>query len=279
MSGIIEEETPDMLKYLMAGALAATVGSAANATTTVFNQGFEVDESGWIDDDDAGPGQINRVASGGGSLGITSFEGGYHGEFTQTSSGPFTRFDGYRSVFPGGYTARAAIYLDTSWNLGEGFDYSVASNGSDGNHQRDFIFHVTKDTSTGSLLVGGSNNTNFDPREDLETINNYEVTSSGWYIFEHVFRNDGGVLAVDLNLLSDTEALLFTETRSDPLDTIPGEVGGNRYGWFTNIDIAGGIAVDATSLSVVPVPAGVLLIASAFGITGGLSWRRARKAG
>ena len=25
-------------------------------------------------------------------------------------------------------------------------------------------------------------------------------------------------------------------------------MGGNRYGWFTNIDVAGGIAVDAISL-------------------------------
>lgn len=272
-----------MLRRIAAAALAATIGTAANATTTVFNQGFETDTSGWFDETDTWTGLVERKTSG--DDGIAAFEGGHYARFTQTSAnsrgltGPFTVFDGYRTAFPGGYTARTAIYLDTSWSLGKGFDYSVASSGSDGNHQRDFIFHVTKDSNTGNLLVGGSNNTNFDPKENLETGNHYVVGASGWYIFEHVFRNDGGVLAVDLNLLSEAETLLFTETRSSALDTIPGEVGGNRYGWFTNIDVDGGIAVDATSLSVVPVPAGVLLIASAFGIAGGLSWRRARKAG
>ncbi|MCZ7658600.1 MAG: hypothetical protein M5U07_12460 [Xanthobacteraceae bacterium] len=35
-------------------------------------------------------------------------------------------------------------------------------------------------------------------------------------------------------------------TLSDVIATI---VGGNRYGWFTNIDIPGGIAVDNVSLT------------------------------
>lgn len=70
---------------------------------------------------------------------------------------------------------------------GEGFDYAVAANGQDGNHLRDFIFHVTQDTSTGNLLVGGSNNTNFAPREDLDTLNHATIDASGWYTFEHKF--------------------------------------------------------------------------------------------
>lgn len=37
-------------------------------------------------------------------------------------------------------------------------------------------------------------------REDLETINHEVITTSGWYTFEHNFRDDNGVLAVDLNL-------------------------------------------------------------------------------
>jgi hypothetical protein len=41
---------------------------------------------------------------------------------------------------------------------------------------------------------------------------------------------------------------IFTEVLNNSADTIPGEVGGNRYGWFTNIDIAGGIAVDNVEL-------------------------------
>lgn len=253
--------------------------SNSASATTVFSQGFETDTSGWLDENDfAGFGTITRVASG--TNGIASFEGVNHAVLTQTGpvgdeSSPFTRFDGYRSAWPGKMTASAAVYLDLGWSAGEGFDYSVAANGSDGAHQRDFIFHVTKDTSTGKLLVGGSNNTNFNPREDLETINNYEVTTSGWYIFEQVFKDVGGILEVDLNLRDDLGSLLFTETRSNALDLIPLEVGGNRYGWFTNIDIAGGIEVDATSLTIVPIPAAVWLFGS--GLLGLIGIARRKK--
>ncbi len=174
-------------------------------------------------------------------------------------------------MFPGTFTASQAIYLDTSWATGSGFDYSVAANGTDGLHQRDFIFHVTQDTSSGQLLVGASNNTNFDPIENLETGNYAVIGSSGWYIFEQVFHEVAGVLAVDLNLYDVAHSLLFTETRSDPSDTIPGEVGGNRYGWFTNIDVDGGVAIDQTQLDVSQVPLPPALILFATGI-GGLGW-------
>ena len=232
----------------------------------VWFQGFETDASGWFDDDDfADFGNIDQVASGGGTLGLTSATGSGHAEVQQVGpvgdeSGPFSRFDGYRDVWPGGMTASIDIYLDKNWAAGEGFDFSVAANGTDNAHQRDFIFHVTQDTSTGDLLVAGSNNTNFDPREDLETLNHYVVPSSGWYTFEHVFYDAGdGSLAVDLNLRNSGGSLLFTETRNTPADTLGIEVGGNRYSWFTNVDIAGGIAVDNHSLDVVPEPGTLVL--------------------
>lgn len=219
---------------------------------TVFFQGFEADTLGWEDETTTWSGNVTRVASG--TDGIASADGSWHATFTQTDAaggltGPFTRFDGYRDEWPGEWCTKTDIYLDTGWAAGEGFDFSVASNGSDGAHQRDFIFHVTKDTSTGDLLVGGSNNTNFDPREDLETINHYDVDASGWYTFEHRFYDAGdGTLAVDLNLYDDAGTLLFTETRNDTSDVLATDIGANRYGWFTNIDIAGGIEVDNTEL-------------------------------
>jgi len=260
----------------------ALIGASDTAQASgelVFSQGFETDTAGWFDEDNGWAGSAVQVPSG--TNGISSASGSSHAIFTQTftanaggTTGPFTRFDGYRTTF-NPYTASIDIYLDTSWSLGEGFDYTVASNGSDGSHQRDFIFHVTQDTSSGKLLVGGSNNTNFDPREDLETLNSYEVTSSGWYTFEHDFRDAGdGTLAVDLNLYDSSGTLLFTETRNDPSDTIPAEVGGNRYGWFTNIDVAGGVAVDNTELTVVPTPTAAIGCAA---LLGGLSLRRRRK--
>jgi hypothetical protein len=235
----------------------AFVASAALVTTAsageVFNQGFETDTAGMS----AGGGSYGawtRVASGTG--GVTSASGSFHAIATQTTYGGYHFFDGARSSWNGGYTASIDVYLDTGMASGEGFDYSVASNNSSGSHLRDFIFHVAKDTSTGQLLVGGSNNSNFNPREDLDTLSNhYAVASSGWYTLEHVFRDAGdGTLAVDLNLRDALGTLLFTETRNDGSDVLTVNVGGNRYGWFTNIDVANGIHVDNVTLNVVPLP-------------------------
>ncbi|MCB1490546.1 MAG: hypothetical protein KDJ77_01880, partial [Rhodobiaceae bacterium] len=165
-------------------------------------------------------------------------------------SGPFTRFDDYKTDFQGGFTASVDIYLDTAWALGSGFDYSVAASRQNGGHLRDFIFHVTKDTSSGQLLIGASNNTNFEPVENLEAGNHGTVAATGWYTFTQTFRDAGdGSLAVDFEVRDAAGNVVFTETRNDPADTLAGIVGGNRYGWFTNIDVAGGIAVDNVSLT------------------------------
>jgi len=251
----------------------------AGATTmaqagVVYNQGFEADTAGWFDGGNGWYGGVTRVASGTG--GITSASGSSHAVYTQggdpgDETGGFTRFDGYRSSWTGPYQASVDIYLDTSWAAGEGFDYSVASSNSSGSHLQDFIFHVTKDTSTGQLLVGGSNNTNFDPREDLDTINHATVTDSGWYTFEHSFYDAGdGTLAVALNLYDSNHMLLWTEVRNDGANLLATVVGGNRYGWFTNIDIGDGINVDNVTLNVVPLPpaafAGLGLLAGCAGV-------------
>lgn len=56
------------------------------------------------------------------------------------------------------------------------------------------------------------------------------------------------MLAVDLNLLDSGGGVLFTETRTNAADVIPDEVGGNRYAWFTFINVDGGVAVDEFEL-------------------------------
>ncbi len=78
--------------------------------------------------------------------------------------------------------------------------------------------------------------------------NYYNVTSAGWYTLEHVFYEDGGVLAVDLNLLDSDGNVLWSVTRSNSSDDISSKVGGNRYGWFTFISVDGGITVDNSEL-------------------------------
>ncbi|MCB0297608.1 MAG: hypothetical protein KDI38_19190 [Calditrichaeota bacterium] len=207
-----------------------------------YQQGFEASTDGWFDSNSGWYGLATQVSSGTG--GIVSSAGSGHAVMEgDASSAPYSIFDGYCDSWTP-WTAELDVYLDPSWSTSQGFDYTVAATGSDGAHQRDFIFHVNKDASTGKLLVAGSNNTNFAPREDLENINHYEVTTAGWYTLQHVFYESGGALAVDLNLLDSGGNVLFTETRTNASDVIPDEVGGNRYAWFTFINVDGGVAVD-----------------------------------
>jgi len=197
--------------------LAVNVASAA----TWWNQGFEVNTGGWIDDNnDPGYGHLVRTASGTG--GIVSSAGANHAQATgiTAESGPFTRFDGYRSAWPGDWTAEIDVYLDPAWPAGVGFDYSVAATAAGGGHRRDFIFLVAKDTSTGKLLVGGSTGSTYAPRQDLENeAIHAEITTAGWYTLRHNFRNNAGVLAVDLKLVNAGGTVLMTKTLSDTSDT------------------------------------------------------------
>ena len=221
------------------------LGSCNEDCSMEFYQGFHTDASGWLDSDDGWYGQITRVDSG--TNGIASSMGDHHAQIEgDGASAPYTRFEGFSAVWPGSWMAEVDVYLDPNWATSQGFDYSVSATGSDGLHQRDFVFHVNKDASTGKLLVAGSNNTNFVPRENLETINHFEVTTAGWYTLQHYFYDNGGVLAVDLNLLDESGTVLFTETRTSAADVIATEIGGNRYGWFTFINVSGGIAADET---------------------------------
>ncbi len=199
-----------------------------------------------------------RVASGTG--GITSKSGGYHGLIDSAIAlppspddytGAFTRLGGYSSTFPsGGFTTSLDVYMDLTDPAVAadtyGWDCSTAVNNQAGSHRRDFIFHTASNAS-GEILVAASNNTNFTRRDDLATINHYTITTSGWYTFQWVFRDAGdGTLAVDCNLLDAGGAWLWTETRNDGSDVIATEIGGNRYMWFTFLEVDT-LAIDNTT--------------------------------
>lgn len=189
----------------------------------VWFQGFETDIVDW--------GTPTRVASGTG--GVASASGGFH---AQMNSGGFSRFGGYSDVWPGAWIAEIDVYLDPNWAIGTGFDFSVAATGSDNLHQRDFIFHVGR-VDDGHLLVNADNNYHGGGAPNqfvLKSGTPYTVTLAGWYTFQHIFYEEGGVLAVDLSLIDAQGNVVFTITRSNASDTIgpTGEVGGNRYAWF-----------------------------------------------
>jgi len=205
----------------------------------LWNQGFDTDTDGWLDSTSGGYGSIALDPSGHAIV---------NGD---TDSAPFSRFAGYVDQWPGQWTAELDVYLDPSWDAGDGFDYSVAATGSDGKHQRDYIFHVTKDTSEGALLVGASNNTNFAARENLETGNHFTVTEAGWYTMQHSFYDKDGSLTVDLNLLDADGNVVFTETRNPGTDDTMDQIGGNRYAWFTFATVED-LAIDNHQLYLTP---------------------------
>jgi hypothetical protein len=146
------------------------------------------------------------------------------------SEGAFSRFGEYRSEWPGDYVAELDVYLDPAWSVGTGFDYTVASSSESGGHLRDFVFHVGV-TATGLRVIADNNTYGIVNAFILNGAGSVEVTSAGWYTMQHVFRDDNGVLAVDLNLLDASGAVVYSTTRSDPADVMT-NVGGNRYGWF-----------------------------------------------
>lgn len=241
---------------IMTAAIAAQAG-----TVYTFEDGTT---NGWFDGANGWDGGITNVASG--TNGITAFDGARFAVLTGgQDTGPFTRFGAYDANWNGGFVASAAIYLDTSWALGQGLEWDVAACDSLGGFLRDFIFHITRDTSTGLLLVGASNNSNFAPREDLESINHYSVTSSGWYQLQQVFYDNGGLLAVDMNLRDASGNVLWTETRN-PGDLIA-NMGGHRYGWNVVNTVSGGVAFDNVGVSAVPLPSAAI---AGLGLLGGL---------
>lgn len=221
----------------------AFTGDPGNVAVSWF-QGFETDVVDWS--------AAVQVPSG--SDGLTSPAGSFHG---RVPGGAFSRFGAYSDTWPGAYVAEVDVYLDPAWSAGAGFDYSVASSGADGAHRRDFIFHVGV-VADGRLLVNGDNNT-YGGVNDFILINGgdgtpFEVTAAGWYTMQHVFYDEGGVLAVDMNLMDASGNTVFTITRSDASDDIS-LIGGNRYAWFVFATLPD-VAIDNHRLGVVVVGPG-----------------------
>ncbi len=249
----------DDLQMVMGGQTVILTDLAQQIETPVvhrYEQDFETDAGAWFDGSSGWIGTATQVASGTG--GVTSASGDYHAVLEGDANGnaPYDTFMNAGQVPFEPYTASIEIYLDpqadggSGWADGEGFEYSVSTNkADDSSFLRDFVFHVTQDTSTGEMYVDADNNAYFQPREDLENIPGTEVIEEdGWYTFEHRFYENGaGDLAVDMVVLDESDQIVFSETRTDPGDAnVNGEP---RYGWFTEISVAEGLPVDDLTIT------------------------------
>jgi hypothetical protein len=231
---------------LIATLAVATAPATTLAASTQYLNGFETNA------DKKEMFEMTRVASR--SAGIAAATGGWYGaaplrDMNDANLGAFTRLGGYSSTFPkNGYSTSVDIYLDVTKATGDlRFDWSSAINKPDGNHKRDFIFHVgSYANEPGKFYVSASNNAPGDPKTSLDGLESLEITQSGWYTFKHEFKNDGGVLAVVMNVgpkggQSQRQWTLMTET--DAIGGEAGEVGGNRYAWLVTNDFQG-LALD-----------------------------------
>lgn len=235
--------------------LAAIPASAA----IHYFQGFETDIGDWSG--------VTRVASG--NNGIISAAGSWHGELTRVAApnttDDYTMFGGAEGTFPtGGYTTSVDVYL----NVGAGnandtrFDWSSAIYRPDGNHRRDFVFNVgfyNDSDATGSVprfVVNASTNATRSGAFPKNS-GSVSITTTGWYTFEHHFyKNDLGVLVVEMKVTTIGGTPVGSWIRSDPTDIIGSTVGGHGYGWFV-IQEFPVLAIDNVSLLTVNQAASV----------------------
>ena len=238
--------------------LPAILLMGAPSASGFFFQGFEIDTVGWF--------TPTRVPTG--HQGVASKTGGFHAKDVDPNSGntgTFTRWGGYSNSFPlGGYTTSVDIYLDitTPYTTGSQyandtrFDWSSAINTPTCAHRRDFVFNAgfyTDTDATGSgprFVISASTNagrgSSFPKNPGRDP---FTISVEGWYTFEHRFRDNGGVLAVDLTIKDAAGLPLKTWTLSDPSDIIGSTVGGNRYGWFATDEFPTGLAFDTSFLA------------------------------
>jgi hypothetical protein len=207
-------------------------------------------------------GTVSVVPSG--TNGIPAASGAAYALLQETSSGPFHRFGessstGNPEPFGDGFTASVKVYLDPFSDGADGltglqgFEYSVSVNqADDSGFLRDFIFHVNTNAITNQLYVYADNNAYFAPRGDIPggVPGAVEITTDGWYTFEHQFTDvdNNGALDVVMSVYNQAGATVYSTTRSTPSDVITNVNGNPRYGWFTDITVAGGLAVDDITL-------------------------------
>lgn len=194
-------------------------GPASAATYYLWQQDFTTDATDWQG------AVVHNVTDGTATVG----------------PGAFSRFGGYRSTFPGEYVAELDVYLDPTWPVGEGFEYTVASSNNVGAHRRDFVFHIA--STVGGLYVNADNNAYGSAGNAFIAAQGTQITGEGWYTMRHTFRDNNGVLAVDLALLDSDGQVVFQTTRSDATDLMS-LIGGNRYGWFASNNVTGGVSID-----------------------------------
>ena len=224
-----------LLPALVAVAMFALAGRSA--AVPGFNQGFESNNAGW--NDFGGLNDAVRVPSG--TNGVPSASGSFHAE-SNTTDGAAGKLGGYGCCFPpAGFTVSVDVYLDFA--LADGadrrFNYTVALNGLTCAHLSDFVVSLgTRPGFPGEWIASASQNCPgwpSNPGRNPQSI----TTGTGWYTLKYIFKNEGGLLDVDVEIKNSsavTVAYFDVSTDYNPgsgLVPIPiAIVSGHRYAWF-----------------------------------------------
>lgn len=167
---------------------------------------------------------------------------------SENCTGPYVLYGGTGtdSVFPTKYgiTSSVDIYLDTNWanaNPGQVVDWDVSLNDNTGAFLRDFAFNLCSTSDNGGgFYVSTSNGAGGCSTGPTE------VTTPGWYTFEHQFVSIGGQIAVDMIVTDSSGNIVSHSLQETGIATA--DAGGPNYGWFPDEDVQG-LPVAQISLS------------------------------
>ncbi len=298
-------------------AAGAAVAPSAFANQPYFN-GFETpgstqDFSGpVITDPSTGaysiqPGaDITRVASGGGTLGLTAASGGYYAEITNVHNtylptdktyGQATAayFGGAQQSYTGNFTESVDMYVNVAgWAASpgatQGFQLDASpsnsitgdaayntynAQGAKTNQGDETQFYVAAPTvnNTPEVTIGGA----IDVLPSASNSDFATITQSGWYNFAVSFdKGSGGYVqnTFTVSTLGGTVLGSFTGTSPMPAS----QLGGNNYGlWFEGwYNGFAGDTIGIDNVTVTPEPASVALIG--VGLAAGCLLLRRRRA-
>lgn len=242
-------------------------------------QGFETDTGDWVFDD--GGVVSGRVASGGGTLGVTSASGGYHCELANVhnnyqagyGTAGYSLFGGKDPVYQGPFYQAVDVYISPAWSgLGFWIDMSPADIDGTSLYAAEGNFRLTANGSSVAVqAINGSVLTN--------------ISTAGWYSFEMVWKKGAtptDLINMDLNIYDSSSTLLGSESflAVFPQGTHPGQsqyLGNNSYVWLTvwqNGFANDVIAIDNVRTGIIPAPGAVILSSIGVGLVG---WMRRRK--
>ncbi len=191
----------------------------------------------------------NAYARVSGSL--DSLAGCTTGAGNENCSGPYIVYGGAaapETVFPRyGFNTKIKVYIDAAWadaNPWQVIDWDVALNSSTPtafyNYLEDFAFNLCSTTAgTGGFYVSTSNGAGGCSSGPTE------LSTSGWYQFDHDFYFAGGALYVVYSIVNSSGITVYQTTQvvtTNPYTNAPiaaSQLGGPDYGWFADEDALG----------------------------------------